>query len=45
MAEAANSAARVVHRPAVEAEDVLEIGQAVVAAEAHVIAEEGQQQA
>ncbi len=28
----------------VEAEDVLEVGQAVVAAEAEVVAEEGQQQ-
>ena len=41
---AENSAERVVVRLHVEAENVLEIGEAVVAAEAHVVAEEGEQQ-
>jgi hypothetical protein len=44
MADAANSAARVASACS-EAENVLEVGQAVVAAEAHLVAEEGQQQA
>ena len=43
-AEAKHSAARVVVGLHGEAQDVLEVGQAVVAAEAHVVAEEGEQQ-
>ena len=44
MAEAANSAGAGSAGLDVEAQDVLEVGQAVVAAEAHVVAEEGEQQ-
>ncbi len=43
-ADSANSAARVAVRLHVEAQDVLEIGEAVVAAEAEVVAEEAQHQ-
>ena len=44
IALSANSAARVAGRLHVEAEDVLEVGEAVVAAEAEIVAEEGEQQ-
>ena len=43
-AEAKHSTARVAVGLHGEAQDVLEVGQAVVAAEAHVVAEEGEQQ-